>query len=1242
MGGPRGTQPAEPAAELVSWLSVQSLDDVSTLQPGLAPSPPPSRIGPYVIHRVVGVGGMGVVYEAEPGGGGPRVAVKTLSGMSPRTLYRFKQEFRRTASLIHPNLVALYELGADDASWYFSMDLVSGAHFLAECWQSASFPGGQVASAGVSKVLPPLLDALSFLHENEILHLDIKPGNIAFTRQGELKLLDFGLSQAAHWGHEQRGGFCGTPAYMAPEQVLGECSAASDCYALGVTLFHATTGLLPHVGTPRSTLLSKRNPVAPVRAVEPGIPIALGRVIDGLLHPDPSERMTLAEARELLGWRRSAAAIRSSPPQQLYGRSRESGLLRGLLARVEERSILCRVSGDSGVGKTALLGAVSLSWERSDTVLLRSRCFQWQAIAFKAVDEIVDQLLFHARDLLEQGRELPADLPLAQAMFPVLGELPFDVIPQRPRDPLAEKERGLRALGELVGMLARERIVVLCIDDAHWGDAESAELLESVIAECPRRLLLVLCDRPTESKGLVARITELATHYAQLDIRLGPLEAKDAESLARAIAGTKYLAQAEIERLVADTGGLPLLIERVARFSGPDHPIPLSEVVRRQLADFSEERRRLAITAMLSSSPTALDALATACDLSGSHIALSSLQAARLLRSHGALEETMVEPYHDRLRAAVLSCVDPAFVRTQSARLAQALDVRGATPGQSAELWAAAGHPERAAERARDAARQAARVLAFPLAVELFERAFSWAAEASDGAALEEARASGGSSAQLLGDAAVLQEYAWALYRSGNCIRAAEVFARAATLVDGELRFSLLSCAVEAHFVSGQVNQGMALLDTLLDEVRIPKLKSAPLILGQLVRLILAVRRRLGRRPTRAFDQRARLRAQLCWDSGKVLITLSSAEGAVLLLQSLAYAMDSGDELLIARGLALAGSGFLPFFDDKRAVILPLLENIAQSQGDAYLPGLVHLTHAVTAHMDGRWSEALEHLDAAENDFTRCTQVTNFETGLIVTSRMVALSQLGRFSELEEFCRRTRRGAELRGDLVSYASALCNRIFCHLVRGEEKEVAAGLDRYQRLIDSWSAGYGMWHSASWLLRLADQLRRGGSDQATAEMRVHWRKVKAASLLHTRAARVDLLEGRATVLLAVPPEEGRTLPLRKRRELARIARLLTRTPRSDAAPYAAVLRAALAFDKAEYSVAFSELRQAAELYEAAQMAERACLVRWQLAVLHEDELARLHEEEIAYGLGVRGISAWAQVRVPGFYTGTQRTL
>jgi serine/threonine protein kinase len=224
-----------------------------TPMPTPRPAAPPAAaegavIGPYIVRRELGRGGMGVVYLAEDTRLSRRVALKALSpevGRDPERRERLKLEARAAAALSHPGIATVYALEEIGGTLYLSCEYVPGEPLRA-LLASGPLPIAQVVTIGAQ-----LARALAAAHAAGVVHRDIKPENVVRTPSGVVKILDFGLARmdtAVGPRLTQTGVIVGTPAYMAPEQILGQpVDFRTDLFALGVLLYELATGSNPFV-----------------------------------------------------------------------------------------------------------------------------------------------------------------------------------------------------------------------------------------------------------------------------------------------------------------------------------------------------------------------------------------------------------------------------------------------------------------------------------------------------------------------------------------------------------------------------------------------------------------------------------------------------------------------------------------------------------------------------------------------------------------------------------------------------------------------------------------------------------------------------------------------------------------------------------------------------------------------------------------------------------------------------------
>jgi eukaryotic-like serine/threonine-protein kinase len=214
----------------------------------------PDRIGRYRILRLIGEGGMGIVYEAEQEQPRRTVALKVIKSgpVSPEVLRRFTQESQALGRLHHPGIAQVYEAGTADNGFgpqpFFAMELIRG-----QSLESYAEANGLKARQRLQLMLQ-ICEAAQHAHERGIIHRDLKPGNILVNESGHPKILDFGVARMTDSDikatrQTEVGQFVGTLAYMSPEQVLAdspELDARSDVYTLGVILYELLAGRLPY------------------------------------------------------------------------------------------------------------------------------------------------------------------------------------------------------------------------------------------------------------------------------------------------------------------------------------------------------------------------------------------------------------------------------------------------------------------------------------------------------------------------------------------------------------------------------------------------------------------------------------------------------------------------------------------------------------------------------------------------------------------------------------------------------------------------------------------------------------------------------------------------------------------------------------------------------------------------------------------------------------------------------------
>ncbi len=284
------------------------------------PSTPSSQtLGNYRLYEVIGAGGMAVVYRAEQLIIQRIVAIKVLSStlaVDPEFVARFRREAETAARLEHPNIVPIYDFGAQNDTLYVVMRYLPGGS-LAQRLKRLGPPG----LADTSDLLTQIASALDHAHKSGVIHRDIKPANILLDEEGRAFLADFGIARMLDSVGNTTTTGIGTPSYMAPEQFTGQAiSVRTDVYSLGVTLYVMTTGRLPFEADSQMGIAYQHANTLPVPPadVNPQLPRPVSDVIVKALAKAPADRpatpgaLATAFAEALAAENQSEQTIRST------------------------------------------------------------------------------------------------------------------------------------------------------------------------------------------------------------------------------------------------------------------------------------------------------------------------------------------------------------------------------------------------------------------------------------------------------------------------------------------------------------------------------------------------------------------------------------------------------------------------------------------------------------------------------------------------------------------------------------------------------------------------------------------------------------------------------------------------------------------------------------------------------------------------------------------------------------------
>ena len=955
--------------------------------------PPESFLGGrFEVTGSLGAGGMGIVYRARDRLRGADVAIKALRVRDAAKLQALKHEFRSRADIVHPNLVTLHELIADDGQWLLTMELIDGVHFLewvrphadtlerlsdadpsltahldtfhgdesptltVDGYTTSSKRKALVGSELVLERLGPALGQLVLgvqaLHQVGKLHRDLKPGNVLVTADGRVVLCDFGLLTEA--GRSRRDRLQGTPAYMSPEQAArGALTPASDLYSVGVMLYEALTGRVPF-GDQDALEAKQKSTPRPPSAWKPDVVPELDALCTKLLERDPARRPSASETLAALGFEVPSSGSRSDE-QPFVGRHAELAALRKAHGDARTASVSVIVRGLSGMGKSELVEHFLEELRAdADALVMTSRCYQRESAPYKALDALVDVVT----DTLvamppEAARKLlPPSIQAVTRVFPVIsrackhaGIHGYDA----PADAQALRRDAFDALRVLVHRLALERPTTVFVDDAQWADEDSAAFFAALAHHEPSPPVLVLYTHRAEEEtsALVHAVLHppVGTHAGDVrELDIGPLAPDDARELVRRLR-PETGAFARTDDIVAEAGGHPLFVSELAQAADNDRGVrTVDDFLARKIDALAAPARALLSVAALAARPLPLALLAHIAEVRDQAAALTVLTALRLARVQGAAET--LSPAHDRIREVTVRRLGRDATRLHRA-LAAGLEASGGEHTEALiEHWLAAGEAKKAGDYARQAARRADDQLAFARAARYYEQALELTSPAGDERRQLYA---------LLGQARD---------RAGQLGPAAEAYLTAAEGASREQKLDLMRLAVSQYLRAGRVEEGLAVGQDMLDMVG---LRMPPSDLAAIRRILWSrlrdriVRRRFVPVDDAAIDPELRQRLEVWWSVVSSVNIVDPIKGAALQLQYMDAALRSGSRFHAALGTSVE-LGFHstpgPRASRRLAKLLPRARELVEASGEPYARGLLYLSQAAMEFLTTNWSEA--------------------------------------------------------------------------------------------------------------------------------------------------------------------------------------------------------------------------------------------------------------------------------------------
>jgi serine/threonine protein kinase len=464
----------------------------------------------YAIEAEIGKGGMGVVFRAKDQILNRFVAIKILkpSEIGTQGRARFLNEAQAAASLNHPNIVSVFDAGELDQTAFIIMELLEGDSLLS------------LKGHSVKEIIHPILQvcsALEHAHEHSIIHRDLKPENILITSDNKVKLTDFGLSRSTSSRLTLEGTIVGTVFYMSPEQALGkDIDGRADLYSLGIMLYELLTSRLPFTANDPLAVISQQlySPVIPPKNYNSDIPDELEVLVLELLSKNPDNRPQTASIvkSRLISILEGLDKLSPQRPNQF-----ENFLNRGaLVARDREFSeakllwnssssgaspqTLLLITGESGVGKTALIREIMVYAEITGAIILKSQCFAEGISPFMPFADVIRNGIFTKGN--QSAGQIFRELFTVQLSDMVLADLALitpDIrlaLPELPFNPSLDPNKDqARLFDSVVAFFTQLQLkspVLLIIEEGHWADSGTVFLLRHLIRRIKSSNLRIL------------------------------------------------------------------------------------------------------------------------------------------------------------------------------------------------------------------------------------------------------------------------------------------------------------------------------------------------------------------------------------------------------------------------------------------------------------------------------------------------------------------------------------------------------------------------------------------------------------------------------------------------------------------------------------------------------------------------------------------------------------------------------
>jgi len=493
-----------------------------------------------------------------------RVRITATATSATEVELHFKQEFRTMVKLKHPNTVHVYDFGMlENGDDYITMEIVSGRELRNILKER------QLSIPEVYRILIQTAQVLNFIHSRLLVHRDIKPDNIRITPEGNVKMMDFGLMD--QMGLPSTGEIVGTPLYLPPEVTKGGIiDARSDLYSLGIMAYELTTGKLPFLGKTILEIIKKHiqePPLAPGKIRE-DIPEELEEVILRLIAKDPDNRyQTTAELIndlvKLSGEEISVETLEQRKSylncSELIGREGEMRELKELFRFTKEgkgQSVF--IAAPAGTGKSRLIQEFQLYVQLDEIPFVQGNCFAQGMTAYQPVAKALKPLLpLTRKDVIDKYGSVLVKV------IPELRNKGYEPAPQL--EEYAEKARLFESVAGWLKKVSKVQPLVIYIEDLHWADTPSIDLLNACIRGLKESPVMILSSFRDDEVELTSRIFQTVEENLTHEMKLSPLDSENVDILIAKMLGRIELTEDFTEHIYTATGGNPFFVSETMR-----------------------------------------------------------------------------------------------------------------------------------------------------------------------------------------------------------------------------------------------------------------------------------------------------------------------------------------------------------------------------------------------------------------------------------------------------------------------------------------------------------------------------------------------------------------------------------------------------------------------------------------------------------------------------------------------------